>query len=352
MLRTIFPLALIILSILITGCSNTPTNQNQIDIHTTEQTDNESGDSERALIEAENKYDTALKENIVFYSPDTIQKAKEALKLARSKELSAEKEASLEASANVLVLLKSAQKNKVKVESLLKKILIQKKILDDLKTPRILTAEYNAQINNIKDIIQKIEMDKEAEALKAIDNIYSELQILELNTLLAIHWLPAKNTLLKAEEEGARDIAKKSFSLASAAVDNAETLIRSDYKDRSKVEINGVNALRAAQKALYTARDAEFLVGLTQEQAEGVVLRFQNLIAKIGAALKSQDVRHMALEDQANALAQIAETQDSRLSANLNEKIANLEEQLNQLKIKQSSMIEQHSVLKEEATAK
>ncbi len=348
MLRTFLPSTLIILSILITGCANKVTsNQNIIEPYIADQTEEDSASSERALIEAENQYDAVLQGDIEFYSPLTIQKAKETLKLAQSKELTADKQDSLKASNNVLLLLKSAQENKEKVERLLKKILTQKKILDNLKTPHILTAEYNAQVSNIKNIIQKIENNEEAEALKASDKIYSDLQTLELNTLLAIHWAPAQKTLQKAKEEGAINFAKKSFLLASDAVNNAENLIRSDYKNHSKVEINGTTALRVAQKALYTSRDAKFLSGLDHEQAEGVVLRFQDLIAKIGVALKSKDLRHMALEDQANALAQVAETQSSRLAASLNEKIADLEEQLSQLKIKQDVLIKEEAISEE-----
>jgi hypothetical protein len=348
MLRKLLPSTLIILSILLSGCANKVTsNQNKIEPYIADQTEEDSGNSERALIEAETQYDEALQADIEFYSPLTIQKAQEFLKLAQVKELNADKKSSLKASTNVLLLLESAKKNKEKVEHLLKKIFSQKKILDNLKTPRILTAEYNAQISNIKNIIQKIENNEQAEALKVSDKIYSELQTLELNTLLAIHWSPAKKTLQKAKEEGAINFANKSFLLASDAVNNAETLIRSDYKNHSKVEINGTTALRAAQKALYTARDAKYLIGLNQEQAEGVVLRFQDLIAKIGTALKSKDLRHMGLEDQANALAQVAETQGSRLTASLNEKIADLEEQLSQLKIQQDILIKEETISEE-----
>ena len=330
MLRSILVLILISSSVLSTGCANKQiANQAQVEQNALEQAKQFAGDSERALAEAETKYEAALKENMGFYAPLHVEQAKEALKLAQTKELNAEKTASLNASAKVLTLLNSAETNKKKVETLLAPLLAQKKVLEELKTPRILSKEFKNQVNNMKDIIKEIEAGKEADALSKSDAILADLEMLELNTLLAIHWKPAQKTLLKAEKENADDNAPKSFLLAVEAVQNAENLIRTDYKDRPKVEQYGHTALRAAQHALYTGRDAEFIVRLNEKQAEAAVLKFQLLIAKIGTALNSKDVSHMALADQVNALAQIAETQESRLSAPFKKTIAELEAELN-----------------------
>ena len=75
------------------------------------------------------------------------------------------------------------------------------------------------------------------------------------------------------------------------------------------------------------ARDAELLDQLSKKQAESVALQIEELLQKIVLALKIQDVRHMSLLDQANAIAQAAETQASRLMAPLQAKIAELEKQ-------------------------
>ena len=314
MLRSVS--VLIALSLSITGCATkyaesynqNQTEQNSSEKNILEQVEENTVDSESTLIEAEKRYATALKANMAFYSPRNIQNAKESLKLARAQELNAEKEASLKSSKNVLSLLNEAQKNKIKVEALLPKILTKKKVLEELKTPRILAAEYNTQIDNIQSIIKKIEANDSNDISKRITDIYSELETLELNTLLEIYW-----------------------QLAVNAVNKAEDLIRNDYADRIKVESYGITALRTAQQALYISRDAELLVDLTAKQAENKILQFQELLAKIGTALESKELRHMALEDQANALAQIAETQASRLTAPLNEKIIKLQSLVDKL---------------------
>ncbi len=330
MLRTILALIFISSSVLSTGCANkTIANQAQVEQSALEQAKEFSGDSERALAEAESKYDAALKADMKFYAPLHVEQAKEALKLAQTKELNADKTASLNASAKVLTLLNSAEINKKKVETLLAPLLAQKEVLEKLKTPRILSKEFKTQMDNMKDVIKEIEAGKEADALSKSDAILADLEALELNTLLAIHWKPAQKTLLKAEKENADDNAPKSFLVAVEAVQNAEHLIRTDYKDRPQVEQYGHTALRAAQHALYTARDAERLVRLNEKQAEAAVLRYQVLIAKIGKPLNSKDVSHMALGDQVNALAQIAETQERRLSATFKKQIAKLEAELN-----------------------
>ena len=92
MLRTILALIFISSSVLSTGCANkTIANQAQVEQSALEQAKEFSGDSERALAEAESKYDAALKADMKFYAPLHVEQAKEALKLAQTKELNADK---------------------------------------------------------------------------------------------------------------------------------------------------------------------------------------------------------------------------------------------------------------------
>lgn len=330
MLQKILLIAFSTSALLITGCASKQiANQEGLQESALEQAKQFSGDSERALAEAEAKFEKATNADMNFYAPLHMEQAEQALKLAKANEITGKTEVSINASAQVIALLDLAQKNKKKVETLLAPILAQKKVLDDLKTPHILPDEYNSQIDDIKDLIAEIETGKELDALSSSDSLLIELNNLELNTLLELHWNPAQKTLAKAEDEDADDSAPKSYALAVKAVEEAEAMIRSDYKDREKVEALGLVALRAAQHVLYTGRDAEVLVKLNERKAENAVLKFQQLIAIIGKALKSDSVSHMALEDQANALAQIAETQESRLTATFQKRIADLEAQIN-----------------------
>ena len=148
MLHKLLFVAITCCSIFATGCANKQiANQSQVDESALEQAKQFSGDSERALAEAESKYEAALKADMKFYAPLHIQQAKDTLEIAQVKELNAEKTASLNASAKVLTLLKSAEQNKIKVKTLLAPILAQREVLIELKTPRILSRDYKNQID-------------------------------------------------------------------------------------------------------------------------------------------------------------------------------------------------------------
>lgn len=322
-------LTLLLSGLLLTsGCANKRlANQDQFDQLASEKAEQFAGDSEKALLEAEVKHEEAVNADMYFFAPLHMEQATEALNLARNHELKGLQSDSLIASSKVLTLLQLAQENKLKVKSQLVALLTQKKLLEDLNCPQVLPSEFDDQLEAIGELVKKIESG-EAVKTEAVQTVLTNMQELELETLLVIHWQPAKKTLDKAKDENADDNAPKSFILAEELVAQAEIEIRNNYRNREMVEKKGLKALRSAQHALYLARDAELLVQLDNQGAEKAALIFENLLATIGTALKAGDVSHMALIDQANALAQSAETQASRLIAPLQIQITKLEKQL------------------------
>jgi hypothetical protein len=315
--------------IISTGCASKQLTQDEsFDQSALEKASEFSGDSERALIEAEVKYEAAISSNMNFYAPLHMKQASEKLAKAREAELKGLLSDSLIASAKVITLLQLAEDNKKKVEVLLKPIFVQKKALEELNTSKVLPNQYNDRLEDIKELVAKIEQDKESITPNEINSILVDLQQLEVDTLLEIHWQPAKDTLEKAEDEDADTNAPTSFEIAEELVEQAEKDIRAEYSNRALVKEKGLAALRSSQHALYVARDAEQLLKLNNKRAEEAVLKFEALLAQIGNTLKAKDLRHMALQDQATALAQNAETQASRLIAPLQNRITELEKKI------------------------
>ena len=315
--------------LVITGCASTELTQDErLDNTALDKTVEFSGDSERALAEAEAGYEAALKAKMVFYSPMRMEQADDALALAREAEIKGLPSDSIIASNKVISLLDLAEKTKKKVNIILLPLLQQKQVLEQLNSPRVLPIEFKNQLGDIKSLIKQIEEGAESISPAEMEPVLLGLKNLELNTLLEIHWQPAKTTLAKAKNENADNNAPQSFATAMALLEQTEKDIRAHYSDRVLVTEKGLAALRASQHALYIARDAEQLLRLNPQYAEEAVLKFESLLAKIGATLKAKDVRHMALQDQASALAQSAETQASRLIVPLQKKISVLEQQL------------------------
>lgn len=329
MFRTLLITMMLPALLISTGCANKQPSQDQsFDQVALEKATEFSGDSENALIEAEEKHEAAVNTNMGFYAPLHMKQATEALAFAREAELKGLLSDSIIASAKVITLLGLAEETKIKVEAKLQPILQQKKILEELNTPHVLTSQFNDRVEDIIKLITVIEQNSEPVSTSEIDSILADLQQLELGTLLEIHWQPAKDTLEKADDENADKNAPLSFKIAEELVVQAEKDISLNYSNRTLVKEKGIAALRASQHALYVARDAGQLLKLNSQRAEKAVLRFEALLAQIGSTLKAGDLHHMALQDQATALAQKAETQASRLIVPLQKRIIELEEQL------------------------
>lgn len=330
-MRNSTPLSLFLISALIlsTGCaSQRLANYEQLDNISTETAEEFSGDSERALAEAESRYEAAVAANMDFYAPLHMEQATETLYLARIFEIKGLQSDSLIASSKVITVLRLAEKNKTNVETMLQPLLKQKIVLEELNTPQVLPKEFNDQLEEIQDLIKDIESKEKVITSQVMQPILDDLKELELNTLLTIHWQPAKATLDKAKDENADKNAPQSFAIAEEIVEQSEIKIRNNYSDREFVASQGLKALRSSQHALYLARDAELLVRMDKKRAENAALAMEDLLSRIAVALKVGDVRHMALTDQANAIAQAAETQGSRLIAPLQTRINILESQL------------------------
>jgi hypothetical protein len=330
-MRTFTPLYLLIIAAvtLSTGCANQRlANYEQLDSISTEAAEEFSGDSERALASAESRYEAAVASDMDFYAPLHMEQATETLYQARGFEIKGLQDESLAASSKVITVLRLAEKNKTNVESMLQPLLKQKQVLEELNSPRVLPEEFKEQLEEIKDLIKDIESKEKVITNDIMQPILDDLKELELDTLLTIHWQPAQKTLDKAKDEDADKNAPQSFTKAEEIVEESETKIRNNYSDREFVARQGLKALRTAQHALYLARDAELLVKMDKKRAENAALAMENLLNKIAVALKMGDVRHMALADQVNAIAQAAETQGSRLIAPLQARINMLENQL------------------------
>ena len=319
-------------SLMMTGCATKKiANSDVFDSLANEKAEQFAGDSEKALNDAENAYTQAKKDELDFYAPLHMQELRDTLKKARTVELEGNADETIRVSAKVMALAEAGLKNKQKVEALLPALITQKNTLDEIKANNILPSDYQSAMDDFKELISLIEAGEETKATQGSQAVLAELQELELNTMLAQHWQPAKDTLDKAEDEDADSNAVKTYEYAEQLVDTAERQIRQNYTDRELTAKTGKDALRAAQHALFIGREVTTLVKMNSAQAEDVALKFEDYLGDIGAAIRADDVRHMSLQDQTLALKQYAEEQNEKVAAQYKKQIADLNGQLEKL---------------------
>lgn len=301
---------------LLSGCAaQRIANEDSVTQATTEKVSELGNDSERALSQAEAAYATASSEDLSFYAPLHMEQIQQALKQARSHELAGDAQASIESSARVLSLLDSALKNKARAQSALSPLFAQKAVLDEIKAGSVMSARYQREMKELRSLISMIEAGESDKVIDKSAGVLKSLQQLELDTMLRLHWQPANETLEKADDEDADTHAPATFSDAELQVEKAAQTIRRHYQDRALTESTGKEALRAAQHALYIAREAKNITRLDSAQAEQAALEFEGYLHQLSMTLGAGDMRHMALKDQTLAIVQYTEEQARRNAA-------------------------------------
>ncbi|MCD8522724.1 MAG: hypothetical protein LRY66_13075 [Saccharospirillaceae bacterium] len=295
---------------LLSGCAaQRIADEDSVSLATTEKVGELGNDSERALSEAEAALSTAENEDLSFYAPLHMEQIQQALKQARSHDLAGHTQAAIESAARVLSLLDSALKNKARAQNALSPLFAQKAVLDDIKASSVMSAQYQRDMKELRSLIGMIEAGERSKVIDRSTDVLKSLQQLELDTMLHLHWLPASETLEKADDEDAGKYAPSTFSDAELQVENAGQMIRRHYQNRALAAETGEKALRAAQHALYIARESKAITRLDAAQAEQAALKFEGYLHQLGNTLNAGDMRHMALKDQTLAIIQHAEEQ-------------------------------------------
>ncbi|WP_430460436.1 hypothetical protein ACQUQU_14595 [Thalassolituus sp. LLYu03] len=300
--------------LLLSGCASQKlADQDSLTAQSSAKASEFGSDSERALEQAQAAYKQAVDEELAFYAPLHMKQLEAALKEAQQAELAGQAGNSVQASARVMTLLDNGLKNKTTALQLLAPVFTQKDVLDGIKAGNVLPKDYRDLIDDLSDLIALIEAGQSAKAMEKSAGLITDMKELELDTMLALHWQPAMDTLDKAEDEDADDTAAATFRKAEDKVDEAELFIRAHYSDRLQSETIGLDALRSAQHALFIGREAKRLQRLSAEQAEQAALKQEDLLHQIALTAGAGDMRHMAFKDQTLAIIQyIQEDQRAR----------------------------------------
>ena len=323
-------LAFILVSpLLINGCAQKGiANQDEFDQLAHQKAEEYVGKTRSALEKAEDVYGQARTQQLDVLAPLHWQQLTDAIKKTRTADLEGNNAASIEAAAWVMTYFDSAQTVKQQVETQLGDVLAQQAVLLELKADRILRRDYRDLVKELKKLTRSIESDQTKDISSKADDLLEDMQELELNTMLEIHWRPAQATLDKSEDEGTDDFAPETFTIAERLTRRAKDTIREQYQNREMCKTVGLEALRAAQHALYIGREAEKIINMDIDDSEEAALRFEGYLHRIAIALGAGDLRNMAFLDQTLALVQKAGEQRAAVEKPLLRQIEQLQRQL------------------------
>ncbi|MDP2504983.1 hypothetical protein [Oceanobacter sp. 3_MG-2023] len=325
-------LSVLLALLLVSGCASKHiANEDAFDDLAARKAKTFTGDTHTALDAAEESVITGRNENLALYSPLHWQQMNTAISAARKSDLAGNDQQALESAARTLTLFESGMANKHKVAETLSVLLAQKQILEDIKADKVLPSAYKKQFEKIKSLAQAIEAGRDNSLDDDIGDLLEDMQELERDTMLELHWRPAQKTLEKAEDEGVDYFALETFKFAETLTEEANNTISDQYTNRTLSEQIGKRALRAAQHALYIGREAENIINMDIDDAEQAALRFESYLHQLAEALNAGDLRNMAFLDQTLALVQKANEQATNIKAPLEKKIRELTNRLQAL---------------------
>jgi hypothetical protein len=318
---------------LLQGCAQQRiANEDELDSKAALKAESFIGDSRNALDDAEEALTRARAEDLEFFTPLHWQQINDAIKTARKEELAGHEQATITASALVTTLLNNAMGFKDKISSRLSDLLAQRLVLLDIRADKVMSKDFSKQDKRIRELASLLESGKDKDISADISETLNDMRDLERTTMLELHWRPAQKTLDKAADEGVDDFAPDTYKAARRMTDNAKDAITEQYQNRDASARIGLEALRAAQHALYIGREAEKIINMDIDDAEQAALRFEGYLNQIAEALNAGDLRNMAFLDQTLALVQKAREQASTLQAPLQKEINSLTHQLNKAK--------------------
>lgn len=325
--------------LLIVGCAQKGiANQDEFDQLAHQKAEEYVGNTRSALEKAEDTYTTAKSGQFSILTPLHWQQMTLAIKKARAADLEGNSDTSLEAAAWVMTYYDSALKVKKEVETQLGDVLAQQQVLLSLKSDKILRRDYRKLVDELRQLTRTIESGQADKIAEDGKELLEDMQQLELETMLEIHWRPARKVLDKAEDEGTDDFAPETFAVAERLTRTAYETIQEHYQKRDTCGSIGLEALRAAQHALYIGREAEKIINMDIDDAEEAALKFEEYLHQISTALSAGDLRNMAFLDQTLALVQKAREQKAAAEKPLLKEIEQLKQQIQTLQTQQQDV--------------
>ncbi|VAX12128.1 hypothetical protein MNBD_GAMMA24-1963, partial [hydrothermal vent metagenome] len=262
----------------------------------------------------------ANKEEFTFFAPLHLELASKNLKQGQDKIKNQKTVAEgMQDCFKVSKLVENGMTTKAKVESSLSDALAELKMLKSVDEEKKFTGAIQDYADDVIDLVKKIEEGDMNEAMQGQAELLKEMLTLEVNIVLTNNLEPVEAMLEKADDEDAKDLAKKTFKKAEKELESARKFIRVYYRDKQQVKNAAALAMRKAKHAYYVAQEVETLTELKPEAAEEKVLYIESLLERINRKFNKGVVIGHSLYEQTSIIGQRLDALfDVRVPANRN----------------------------------
>lgn len=212
-------------------------------------------------------------------------------------------------------LLAQAEELVTRVERFLKPSLTQLKHLEALKAPILFPKDYEAQLDNIRELAMLIENGKHKQALASQVSVQEALTHLEKRCLESRHTHFIDQLLESMYTQEADYYAPAAANKAEHKVAHLKQLIALRNRDTKALEAAEKEAVSALETAITLGKESKKLVGLNSSEAERAVMHAYARLERPYALLTQQYPQGQSLESASQIMAREIEQLQTQLTA-------------------------------------
>jgi hypothetical protein len=242
-----------------------------------------------------------------FYAPHYYQEANKALASAEQDfKKNKKKHRMVQYIAKGESILAKGKRIMVDVKKRLAKEFASKTILDKIGAKQIYPKDYESVIDDLSDLIEKIELDDAGKISKDQKELLTAMLALEVKTIKynALH--AADKIISKADDNDAEKFAPKTFSEAKTVYAQSSQRISKEPRNDAVVVESAAQAMFAAKHLEHVLHEVRGLEARYKKSPEALILEEELRLKKIADALAHDDVRDRSLNRQSETLATAA----------------------------------------------
>jgi len=217
-------------------------------------------------------------DELLFYAPVSIEKAKEALENAREDQLKDEKMVDYLQGKKAL---ENAYETKKLVQKYLNDVADIDKRMKQQGTQDIFPDRYEDFKEDYKDLIITIDEGKTSEALEDKNEVMEEAKDLYGDAVVYRNINKARQILDKMDDEDLDDLAPQHYKIAEDVYEKARMQIKKEPDNLALIERVSKEANEAALYAQTLAQDVFNFRGLSKDEQEAYFAKLHKKLSKL-----------------------------------------------------------------------
>lgn len=268
----------------------------------------------------------AKNDSLYFYSPSNYRTARIGIQTARGYFNDPERKTQvLRSIYKTEKAIEDGYRVKEIVDREMADVIALRISLDNLEAKKFHGREYQGLATTTANLVEQIELKKEAlfqdaDSKKRFEErkneLVAELKDFRIRVVKARYLKEGENLIAEANRFEAEKLAPMTYGAALKSRDEAVAYIENNIENLAGIQQQSEQFKFAALRLMHIAREISNIMALKEDSYEQYVLREEERLAKISKALKTGDIRDKNFSTQASQLASNARQMVRQKEAN------------------------------------